>query len=669
MTAVPGALQFLSSSLAQSIRPFQPDPFPIWLLKNIVLVDGPRKGELWTPDDAPYLPPIAECLSIEHPCNVVSVRKAQQTGVSILALAWSLYLAQILGDNILYGLPTKDMLQDIESSKLQPLIDAWQKEIGKTIIEPATSTAGKGSTKYEKKFPGGSLFMANVNSKTDLSGKTIRFGVEDEVSKWATLSTGEDPQTLFFGRFTAFRRKRNFKIFRLSTPEVDTGDELGDAPGHCRIDRSFLHSDQRFWFIKCPECQFEQVQFFENLKINRKRVHKSVYVCESCGHEISETERVIAVRGGEFKATQFGPDREPGFHVDAFMSLMMSYGDIANDHIESESKGEIGAKDFSNLVLALPYAMKGNAPDHVRLMERSEDYNSGVIPADGLIYTAGVDVQHNGLWVQTVAFAPDRQTWVIIVTFLPGATDDINRGAWKLLDDFEAVPVSDVYGNDRYIDATAVDSGDGNRVNQVYEWCRRRPDVRFAIKGVGGRGVPAIGVPSKKSVYRSGRKQRIGSAMVWPVGTWTLKSEFYGNLAKQGIAAGEPCDPPGYCHFGKFLAESFYKQITAEYFHQEVKNGRRVEDWKVLRPDNHQLDCRVYAMAMAEHLGLTRFKEDDWAKLRARIAPGHDLDLFQSEPARVDATRDMPDAETTVSEKGRAAKRKSLEDLYRKLNG
>lgn len=87
MNAHVGALRFAALRLAEAIRPQRPLSFDQWLPKNIVLVDGEKKGELWSAADAPYLVDVAKCLSIEHPCNLVTVRKSQQTGVSILALA------------------------------------------------------------------------------------------------------------------------------------------------------------------------------------------------------------------------------------------------------------------------------------------------------------------------------------------------------------------------------------------------------------------------------------------------------------------------------------------------------------------------------------------------------------------------------------------------------
>jgi phage terminase large subunit GpA-like protein len=353
MNAHPGALRAVASGLSLACRPVPPMPFSAYLPKNIVLVDGPRKGEFWSAEDAPYLVEIADCLDLEHPSNLVTVRKSQQTGVSILALAWMLYIAETAPDNALYGVPGIDALQDMNSGKMQPLIDDWQRHTGKSVIYPVKDRSGAGSTTYEKKFAGGAIYLANANTVMDLSAKTCRYGVKDEVSKWQQLPNGADPENLFFGRFTAFRRQKTYKIFELSTPELDSGDALGEGPGHCRIDRSFRRSDQRYWFIRCPECHVEQVMKFENMIMDRAQPHRSTMRCIGCDHHISEMERVAAVRLGRYIPTFEGPDRHPGFHVDAFMSLMMSLEAITEDFITYDAKGEAGAKDFNNLVLAL----------------------------------------------------------------------------------------------------------------------------------------------------------------------------------------------------------------------------------------------------------------------------------------------------------------------------
>lgn len=634
MTGHPGALRLLSAGLAEAVRPVPPLPFPKWLEQNVILVDGPRKGEFWSADDAPYLVEIAQCLDLEHPCNLVTVRKAQQTGVTILALAWMLYIAETAPDNALYGVPGIDALQDINNGKIQPLIDDWQKRTGKSIIYPVKDRSGNGSTTYEKRFAGGAIYLANANTVMDLSAKTCRFGVKDEVSKWQQLPNGADPENLFFGRFTAFRRQKTYKIFELSTPELDSGDPLGEGPGHCRIDRSFRRSDQRYWHIRCPECEKELVQSHELLVIDRQKPFKTVLRCPHCTHHISEMERVHAVRHGRYIPTYREVDRHPGFHVDAFMSLMMSYEAIAEDFIAFEAKGEAGAKDYHNLVLALPYAMKGNAPDWQRLMERREDYPPGCVPPGGLLLVGGADVQSYGIYLEVVAFGEDRQSWSVAAEFFKGPTENIAAGAWIDLGEYVSREFPDSNGALRRLDALAVDSG--YLTNQVLEWCRRRPNT-YAVYGRDGRGVPAISVPQRKSVLKTGKRRKFGSALSWPVGTWSLKAELYGNLHKTGLAAGEPCDPPGYCHFHKGLGEEYFKQLTAEYFEAKVVKGKLHEEWKKLRPDNHFLDCRIYAMAIAEHLGLSRMTPAEWAALRQRYEGVRQPDLLSPVPVRVQA--------------------------------
>lgn len=663
MTMHPGAIRAVGRAMARTIRPQPPVPFDVWLPKNIVLVDGPKKGDFWSADDAPYLVEIAQCLSQEHPCNEVTVRKAQQTGVSILALAWMLYLAENAPDNMLYAVPGIDMLQDINSGKLQPLIDAWGEKSGKQVIFPDVSRSGRGSTIYEKRFPGGSIYLANANVVTDLSGKTTRYGVKDEVSKWQMLPNGADPENLYFGRFTAFRRQKSYKILGLSTPELDSGDALGEGPGHCRIDRDFRRSDQRFWNIRCPECGCEQVQTDERMVVDRKHPHKSVMQCIACTHHISEMERVPAVRQGRYIATLAEPDRHPGFHVDAFVSLMMSYEAIAEDRIRYEAKGEAGQKDYANLIKALPYQMKGNAPDYQRLMERRESYHAGTIPSGGLLLVGGADVQSYGIYIEVVTFGEDRQSWNVVAEFLEGATDNPQSGAWLLLDEFHQQEFPDAFGVLRRIEALGVDSG--YRTNQVLEWCRRHPNT-YAIKGMPGRGVPAIDLPKRKSVNKRGKRRRFGGAMAWPVGTWSLKAELYGNLHKTGLRSGEAEDPPGYCHFHMDLGEEYFQQLTAEYFAQKLVKGKLHEEWALRREHNHFLDCRIYAMAMAEHLGLSKLTKSQWAALRARLEPDVPADLLSALPHRVAAAEAPAKDAAEPTKQTPAAKPKENRWLKRK---
>lgn len=633
----PGAERLAALTLAEAIRPRPPVRFRDWLPQNIVLVDGPRKGEPWALADAPYLAEIADCLDPEHPCNLVSVRKSQQTGVSILGLSWCLFLSETSPDNIIYGLPSIDFLQDMNSQKLSPLIEAWQKRTGKQIMSPATSRSGAGSTIYEKRFAGGSLMLANANVATDLSGKTTRFGVKDEVSKWQNHTNGDDPEALFFGRFTAFRRTKNFKILELSTPEFDTGDELGEAEGHCRIDRSFRRSDKRFWNITCLECGATFKQTYEGFHIDREHPHQSFYGCPACGHVITESERVVGVRQGRFVATETGPDRHPGFHVDAFDSLMMSYEAIAEDVIAYSKSGGHGEKAIYNLVLGLPAAEKVDAPDHARLMQRVDPHlTRGHIPPLGLILVGAADVQMAGIWYVIKAYGPDRQSWRVDAGYIAGATDDPFSGAFAELEELRTKRWPDAFGSTRTVDLFGIDAG--YRSHVVYTWVRGKA-ATFALKGDDGWQRPPLGQPSPVDIDFNGRRIRRG-AMVWGVGTWSLKAAFYTDLAKQATTdGGTLIFPQGYCHFGSWMDEVYFRQITSEYLATETYRGRARNIWKPRSGyENHLLDCEVYGSALADYLGVSRMTEIEWRELAGRRGVPDTVkmpDLFAPAPVQV----------------------------------
>lgn len=628
MNAHPGALHLVASRVADRIRPPAPVPFSRWLTENLELVDGPQAGEVWSAAGAPYLVEIADCLSDDHPCNLVTIRKSQQSGASILALGWCLYIADREPANTLYAAPNIAALHKLNSGKLQPLIDAWHARIKpRKVFAEQISRSGIGSTINTKVFPGGRLWLANANSVTDLSSVTAKKGVKDEVSKWEALENDADPENLFFGRFTAFRRVKDFKILEISTPEVDVGEDSEDVEGHCRIDRSFKRSDMRFWNCICPECGRYFVHHFDRFKIDAQHPHRSVYPC-FCGHDITETERVIAVRAGKWIASiDNEPERHPGFHIDAFISLMMDYGAIAEDWVKSQ-KNETAKKDFSNLVLGLPYHFRGDAPDHEKLLARREDYKRGHIPPGALLLTIGADVQMRGIYYEVLAHAPDRSTWVIEADYLDGDTAEIDGGAFAELSKIFDRRWPDAFGNTWRHDEFGIDSG--YRSNQVYAWTKRHAGSK-ALKGQDGWGHPALGTAKPQDVDYRGVRIRNGAALRG-VGTWPLKATFYSYL---GIAPetrnGVPHYPAGYCHFGKFLDEIYFKQITSEHLVKAKRNNREIQRWDEHgKAGNHFLDCRIYNMAISDAYHAS-FTTDEWIALAKRRGIAADLqqpDLF-----------------------------------------
>ena len=54
------------------------------------------------------------------------------------------------------------------------------------------------------------------------------------------------------------------------------------------------------------------------------------------------------------------------------------------------------------------------------------------------------------------------------------------------------------------------------------------------------------------------------------------------------------------------------------------------------------LDCTVYALAAAYHLGMNKFSERDWARLEDIVQP-ITADLFDNVPKKAEKTATKPD--------------------------
>jgi phage terminase large subunit GpA-like protein len=61
-----------------------------------------------------------------------------------------------------------------------------------------------------------------------------------------------------------------------------------------------------------------------------------------------------------------------GFHFDALSSPFVPWAKIAERYVSAAGDPR-RLKGFYNLTLGLPFEIKGDAPDHVRLIERREE--------------------------------------------------------------------------------------------------------------------------------------------------------------------------------------------------------------------------------------------------------------------------------------------------------
>ena len=463
---------------------------------------------------------------------------------------------------ILVVQPTLDMAQTWSKDRLAPMLRDTPALQG-LVKDPRSRDSG--NTTLHKSFPGGHVTACGANSPASLASRPIRVVLCDEVDRFPiSAGTEGDPVTLAKKRSATFW---NRKIILVSTPT---------NKGASRIEDAFEVSDKRLYYVPCGDCGHHQTLKWSQVKWEADKPDTAAYACEECGSLWDDATRIRSVRRGEWRSTASSA-KTAGFAVSGIYSPWIPLEDAVRDFLEVR-KQPATLRVWVNTYLAETWEEDGDQVDDYSLSERAEDWGDA-IPADGLVLTAGVDVQDDRLEAEIVAWGKDEESWSIAYKTIHG--DPSGPVVWRDLDEFLYQVFEHEFGEDMHVRATCIDSG-GHHTQSVYKYVSTREGRRiFAIKGVGGEGKPMVGKPSKNN---------IGKIKLFPVGVDTIKYELFSRFK-----ITEP--GPGYCHFPEGRDPEYYKQLTAEKIATKYHKGFARREFVKIRTRNEALDVRVYAKA------------------------------------------------------------------------
>ena len=556
----------------------------------------------WRNARTPYLPEIMDCLSPSHPATRVVFMKGAQVGATETGTNWVGYIIQHAPGPMLAVQPTVELGKRFSRQRIETLLE--ETPVLRGLVASARER-DSGNTMLSKDFAGGQLVITGANSAVGLRSMSARYLFLDEIDAYPGDVEGEgDPISLASARARTFGRRR--KEFLVSTPTI---------AGQSRIEREYLASDQRRFFVPCPHCGAMQWLRFELLRWDKGNPASVAYHCEECGAGIPERHKTAMLAGGEWRGTAEAQDASVvGFHISALYSPVgwLSWEQIARDW-EAAQGDDRAIKTFKNTVLGETWQESGDAPDWQRLYDRREEWQPGTIPAGGLFLTAGADVQRDRIEVSVWAWGFDRQSWLIVHRVLEG--NPFEAAVWAKLTELLNESWRLDSGRPMGLSMTAIDSGDGMTTAEVYAYVRAAGSRVIAVKGQDALRQP-LGKPSDAEVKRGGK--RIGGLKVWPVGSSYLKGELYGwlRLDQPTEESGE-VHPPAYVHLPVHSAgEEFCRQLTAESLVTRAgRNGFRKLEWVKTRERNEALDCRVYARAAAVLHGAEDMTPRAWQAL------------------------------------------------------
>lgn len=574
-----------------------------WAERNRMLSSkGSAEPGPWRNSRTPYLAEIMDCLSPSHPAQRVVFMKGAQVGATESGNNWIGYVIQHAPGPMLTVQPTVELAKRFSRQRIEPLLEETPSLRG---LVAAARERDSGNTMLSKDFAGGQLVLTGANSAVGLRSMSARYLFMDEVDAYPGDVEGEgDPIALASARARTFGRRK--KEYLVSTPTIE---------GASRIEREYLASDQRRFFLPCPHCGAMQWLQFERLRWEKGRPETAAYVCAECDVPIEERHKTWMLGAGEWRPTaEAQAAHVVGFHISSLYSPVgwLSWEQIARDWEAAQGKDQ-AIKTFKNTVLGVTWQEQGDAPEWQRLYDRRETWSPGTVPAGGLLLTAGVDVQRDRLEASVWAWGRDKQSWLVDHRVIAG--NPAQAAVWASLAEMLDEQWRHEGGGGMGLSLMAVDSGDGMTTAEVYAFARRHGPRVIAIKGQDALR-QAVGAPAKTELRQRGT--RLGGMKVWPVGSSYLKGETYGwlKLDAPTLESGAAF-AAGYVHLPVHVAgEEYCRQLTAEQLVVRAsRNGFKRMEWVKTRERNEALDCRVYARAAAAAMGMDSWQAARWDRM------------------------------------------------------
>lgn len=620
--------ELVFSTGVQSMKPESHFPVSEWADAFRILspVSSPEPGP-WRTSRTPYAKEIMDMLSSGSPARRVIFMKGSQIGGTEIGLNWLGYIIDMAPGPTLYVVPNETFAKDYSKLRISPMITESERLSAK-VSEPKSRDSG--NTILRKEFAGGFLAMAGANAPASLRGKPIRYLFCDEVDEYLGDVGGQgDPVELSIVRTRNFSRRG--KIYIASSPTI---------AGRSRIEKLFLETDKRYYFVPCTQCGHMQRLVWSQVKWYDGDPNTAVYECEKCSHHMREFEKTSLLANGEWRATAKSQSAGSyGYHLSALYSPpgMFSWAECVEQFLKAKDD-RLRLKVFINTILGETFEERGDAPDWELLSARKENYPRGQVPEGGYILTAGVDVQKDRAEIEIVAWGKGKTSWSIDYRMIEGSPEGMEL--WAKLDKLLLEEFAHEEGGSLPIHMMAIDSGAFTQY--VYDWARRHPPGRvMAVKGMDSASQILM---TPKLVDVDIRGKRIPNGVrLWGVGSSIAKMELYTMLRLPKNEDGT--FPAGYVHFPSY-DDVWFKQLTAENLVQKNKKGGGVEFFWSLPSGkrNEALDCRVYARAGAAGLSVDRFTDTQWDRIAEEFRASRKIDRRAKQDSTQQNRRQTPSA-------------------------
>lgn len=651
------ARELLRRTAAAALAPRAQTPMDAWADEHRRIPEryGGRPGR-WSTAYTPYLREIMRCLSSADYDEVTLMKGSQIGGTEVITNAL-LYWADVDPGPMMCVYPNADLARAFNTERFIPSIMASPR-CREHLRDNANDVKGQ-----QVNFDRCSLFLVGSNSQAHLEMRSIRYVCLDETDNEEfgaeAAERARQRTKFFFGRS---------KILDLSKPSYE----------HQGVHARYLAGDRRRYWVPCPFCRRHQPLVWSQVRWEGGRTadpdeveHAAWYECERCRAKIDNARKAWMLAMGLWVAEgqAVGDDgvltgeprrrgRHASFQISTLYSPVAPWGYVAKVFLKN---GAAATKEWANGELGEPWAPASQkveaseareACTPVRLggyrLVRPLSFGSLAVearradrprlPEPVLALLGAIDLQRDRAYVLVRGFsARGLDSYLVWHDVLACSSEQAGGKGLaalnRLVDGTLLFAHPAGGGTPMGVQAWAVDSGEGRRTVETYQWVMQWPRV-FAAKGE--QDLP-MGRPWEHKLLRydpepdegvrPSRSARAGEVVrFFRVNTGAWKDRFMagirrrraenqrllggaGTAAEQAAAGagGSGAGGGGGVRLPEDADEAYLRQITSE--HQVpgravAGHARRV--W-VLRPgqrDNHFLDCEVMVHALADSVGV-----------------------------------------------------------------
>ncbi|ENG6105867.1 phage terminase large subunit family protein [Serratia liquefaciens] len=519
--------------------------------------------------------------------RIVMMSSAQLLKSTIMLAAMQYFIVND-PSNMAYGSQSGASTMKFKNGKWQPSID---QSILRDYVTKKSDKNAANNQNTQQNIDSTNTYFINLNAPSTLRGITTKRIFLDEVSGSFDDSEG-DPIALASQRIKSFD---DGLIMMGSTPT----NKL-DA-----IVQEYEAGDQRKFHVPCPNCNHNHELVWENVRFDwqvlpngrKKAVPEAAkLLCPNCEHHITEGERVRAIAGGHWVATN-PSGKYPSYHVSRLYSPINTIESTVEDF--STAHYNFDLQSFYNNSLGLPYEPEENKEHNlIELENLREEISVQAIPDEVLGIVLGVDQQQDRLECTTLGFT-EKTLYVLDQRSFYGVDcNQIGSKAYTELTQYSKGVFKTVSGRPVRVLAGFLDSSNGNATQTVYTYCNSYNPLFKPIKGEG--------CSTTKPLFRS---SRTGGHELQILNVNLAKSTINKMLRTCLV---DKNNPP--IRFSETLPDDYFNQLTAERV--DIKNGFKQWSLKVSGSRNEALDCLVYAYICMKHYLNTLTGADPYHILR-----------------------------------------------------